>query len=233
MISDEELLCYYYEDGLSEEERRRVDAALAGDRVLEARYSALVKDLEHLSTGPLATATEVDKQRWHEAIEQAADDAASTGWASRSARAWMWGGALAASVLLGVGIGSRWDVPLGPNPGASAPLMAALDGDVLRRGLLVHVERAEVEMASLADLPVSQQSELIAQLVSQNRLFIRAAVDSDSPELARHLRAMELTLKQLMETQQSLLDANQLRQQLQFEMRMMLTRLERAPSNKA
>ena len=235
MIDDAQLLWFYYDDGLSDEEKQRISDALKADRLLAARYRALALELDGLQPASDAVASDLDRQRWHALIEDAAAESTRVRRRKRAAQWWIASGALAASLVIALGIGGQ----LGPSPStdpiARAPssVPGAADEGVFRRGLQVHMQSAETQLAGLGDLPASQQTELIAQMVSQNRLFIRVAEESNAPELARLLRAFEPILLRLMETEQAPVDADALLRQLRFEYRTMLTQLTQSTSNQA
>ena len=92
---------------------------------------------------------------------------------------------------------------------------------------------AESQLVAFSSLPQSEQSELIKTLVSQNRLFAKAAEETGAADLARLLRAFEPILLRLNETEKGPTDAEALRSQLGFEIRSLLTQLKRPSSNKA
>ncbi len=233
MIRDEQLLWYYYEDGLSDREREQISGALQTDELLAARYRELVSDLEALLPESGTTAPETSKHSWHRLIEDMAAEPSPGQRESRRFAPWIWSAGLAAAVVLGVGIGIQLEPPPEPGVADSTPIASAADDGTFRRGLQLHVQGASLQLASLSDLPESRQSELIDELVTQNRLFARAAEMNDAPELARLLRAFESVLLQLRDTEQAPRDADSLQRQLQFEFRAMLTQMERAPSKQA
>jgi hypothetical protein len=71
---------------------------------------------------------------------------------------------------------------------------------------------------------------LVLQIIQQNRLFEQAAERNDAGSLARVLRAFEPILLQLAATDIAPEDAVALREQLAFELKVMLTKLERDTS---
>ena len=66
---------------------------------------------------------------------------------------------------------------------------------------------------------------LVAQIVEQNRLFERAAVQNNSHKVARVLRAFEPILLRLASDDLAPEDAEALRAQLSFELQIVLTKL--------
>ena len=71
------------------------------------------------------------------------------------------------------------------------------------------------------------------QLIEQNRLFEQAAEHSNAQNLARVLRAFEPILLRLASEDIAPQDAEALREQLAFELQVMLTKLSGTPSEKA
>ncbi len=246
MISDEQLLWYYYGDGLSEEERKQIAQALQTDEYLAARFRDLQADLAALAPDTTAAAPEASKQRWHQLIEDAASAPDAPSHRSYRFAPWTWSAGLAAAVILGIGIGLQLDSPESSQPGspASTPVAAAEDPPSIaeeppategqhgafRRGLQVHMQSAGLQLASLPELPNARRSELIDEMVIQNRLFIKAAQLNGAPEFARLLRAFEPILLQLRDTGETPTELDSLQRQLQFEFRAMLTQIEKDPS---
>ena len=59
------------------------------------------------------------------------------------------------------------------------------------RGLQVHLRESRQELAGLPADADSERAMLITHMIQQNRMFERAAVQNDSEDLARVLRAFE------------------------------------------
>ena len=72
MISEETLTLYYYDDGLSGDERRLVEMALNEDTLLSARYTDLRRQLDRWAETDELTAPAHMKERWHDSIDRAA-----------------------------------------------------------------------------------------------------------------------------------------------------------------
>jgi DNA-binding FadR family transcriptional regulator len=74
------------------------------------------------------------------------------------------------------------------------------------------------------------RSLLVLQIIQQNRLFEQAAERNDADGLARVLRAFEPILMKLAAADITPEEAAALREQLAFELKVMLTKLERDTS---
>ena len=98
------------------------------------------------------------------------------------------------------------------------------------RGLQVHLRDTQLDLAAVPVDAAADRAELVMRIIQQNRLFERAAIDNDSDKLARVLRAFEPILLRLAADDIAPEDAESLRRQLAFELRVMLTILERDAS---
>ena len=72
MINEETLTLYYYDDGLSGSERRKIEAALQSNAELAAGYAKLCRELEQWREAEADPAPAHLKQRWHDSIDRAA-----------------------------------------------------------------------------------------------------------------------------------------------------------------
>src|SRR4051812_32128393 len=72
MITDDDLLLYYYRDGQDAAERARIGAALAQQPELAQRLHRLVARLDAAAAIPDVPVPAAVQQRWHAALEQAA-----------------------------------------------------------------------------------------------------------------------------------------------------------------
>ena len=242
-MNDDILTLYYYDDGLTAQERREVEAALAADPELAARYDVLRRQLRAL--GELSTteaAPAHSHARWHASIERAARQERY-----RSADrprpdlfhipSFFWGAAITAALVAGIAIGFM--LPDGGTPDGPAPRIAetATDPDrgatAFSRGLQVHLRESRNDIAELAYTAGADRALLILQIVEQNRLFERAADQRNSPEVARVLRAIEPVLLRLADDDISPAAAEALREQLAFELNVMLTKLSRDVSEES
>src|SRR5262245_51560297 len=89
MISDDDLLLYYYRDGLDAAERARIGTALAQQPELAQRLHRLVAQLDTVAEMPEIPVPPHIEQRWQNALERAAaTPAARTGSRFRSSFRW-------------------------------------------------------------------------------------------------------------------------------------------------
>ena len=224
-MNDDTLILYYYNDGLSDQERRQVTAALEADRELASRYEALRRELDGLANDTVDVPSHV-VQRMHDSVDRLARPVlVSTEKPRRSFSpfSFAWGAAVTAALAIGVGIGFS----LKPTPPDVMPSYS----DPFTRGMQVYLQDASAELATLPIAEADQRAQLIMHIVEQNRLFEQAAVHNDSQSLARVLRAFEPVLLQLATEDLAPEDAEALRAQLEFELNVMLTKLSRASSN--
>lgn len=175
------------------------------------------------------------RQRWHDSIDVAAQRELAE---QRKPRApfnftsFFWGAAITTALAVGIGIGVF--VPDGPLRVDTAGDVVANDNfarsDAFNRVLQVHLRDTQQNLASLPIDAIDDRAALVLQIVQQNRLFETAAKRNDADSLARVLRAFEPILLQLAGSDLAPADADALRAQLAFELRIMLTKLERSTS---
>ena len=72
-MNEETLTLYYYNDGLSDAERRDVESALAADPELARQYQALCRQLDGLADVEAQRAPAHLVERWHDIIDRAAE----------------------------------------------------------------------------------------------------------------------------------------------------------------
>lgn len=241
MISEETLTLYYYEDGLGERDRLEIEKALRTDDVLAARYSELCRQLDDWRDVPEIAAPSHTVQRWHDTIDRAAMLERQNAGQPRQVNfmSFFLGAAITAALAIGIGIGFWFATP---DPAAVVPdsSMAgrppATDRAVpasFTRGLELHLQESQWEIASLPVDNDADRALLAMQLIEQNRLFQRSATVNNSPELARVLRAFEPVLIRLASDELSPEEAIALREKLAFEMSVMLTKISRGTSKEA
>ena len=224
-MNEDTLILYYYNDGLSDRERRQVTAALDADPELASRYDALCRELDGLVDDVVDVPAHV-VQRMHDSIDRVARPvlvAADQPRRTFSPFSFAWGAAVTAALAIGVGIGFF----LKPAPPEIVPTYS----DAFTRGMQVYLQDASAELAALPITEVEERAQLIMHIVEQNRLFEQAAVQNDSHSLARVLRAFEPVLLQLATEDLAPEDAEALRAKLEFQLNVMLTKLSRASSN--
>lgn len=234
-MHDEKLILYYYEDGLSDLERRQVAVALENDAALAARYAELRRELVQLAAVGEQAVPAHAVQRWHDSIDRAAR--LEAGKASRpgttfSIASFVLGAAVTAALAIGIGIGAYFsanqstaplmDVQVAGNPAypqASVPSAFA-------RGLQVYLRDSRRDLSGLPLYPAEDRAVLVRGILEQNRLLERAADTRNSPALARVLRAFEPIVVRLADEDLTPQELEALRAQLAFELNVMLTKLE-------
>lgn len=170
-------------------------------------------------------------QQWHDSIERAA--ALERGKAQTAPSRWhpasvLLGMAMAATLAIGVGIGYFMADETSNDfaPGlqvADTPKAFNATPVSLSRGLQVHFRDSRDQILGFDDS--ADRTLLVLQIIEQNRLFESAASNSNSPKLARVLRAFEPILLRLAADDLAPADAEALRAQLAFELNVVLTKL--------
>jgi hypothetical protein len=238
MISDDELLLYYYRDGLDAAERARIGTALAQQPELAQRLHRLVAQLDTVAETPEVPVPPHIEQRWQSALARAAATAtpavATTG--SRIRTAFRWHtlamaatvAALAVFVTIQVSMQSRPDrIQAGndvPAPAAPAVAVETPEGAAYERGLKWHLANTEQRLASLDSAKPEERTRLIEAILEQNRMYALAAERANEPDLARVLRAFTPILETLQAEQRDA-DASDI-DQLSFELRVVQARLQ-------
>ena len=238
-MNDDTLLLYYYDDGLSAQERRDVEAAITADISVKARYEELRLELDGLDTGSDVEAPTHTVQRWHDSIERAAQREYVPSRKSSSPFNFMsffWGAAITTAVAVGIGIGVTMSgAPVATQTESAValvePVVTTQSSGAFARGLQVHLRDTQQGLATLPVQTAEGRTMLVLQIIQQNRLFERAAEQNSSDGLARVLRAFEPILLRLAAGDIAPEDADALRRQLAFELNVMLTKLERDTSN--
>lgn len=191
------------------------------DRVVAAHRAEIHKAPEHL------------KAQWHDAIDAAA--ALERDRARPAARGWhptsfFWGAAVTAALALGVAIGYFLSGEDHTAPSQGIPdVTVATVPPALDRGVQAYLRDSGRRIANLE--PGAHDTELVLQILEQNRLFEIAAEQNGSADLARVLRAFEPVLVQLAVADLAPAEAELLRARLQFRMQAVLTKLSAATSD--
>ena len=226
-MNEEKLILYYYNDGLSEHERREVEAAIHDDVAVAAQYDELCRQLNGFVETETPAVPSHTMQQWHDAIDREArlEHGREQQPRQRSFNgfSFAWGAAIAAALVLGVSL-----TMMRVDPGVEAP---AVTNSAFTRGVQVHFRDTYGQLAGLPVESAADRSELVLQMIQQNRLFERAAEQNDSADLARVLRAFEPILIRLAAEDITPHEAEALRAQLAFELNVMLTKLSRDSSN--
>ncbi len=171
------------------------------------------------------------QQRWHDSIDLAAQrEQTELRWSGRKFNfmSFFWGAAVSTALALGIGIG----VFLSGGPESIEPNEYVVHdrAGAFGRVLQVHLRDTRDDIASMPIDTPEDRTTLVLQIIQQNRLFEQAAERNDADSLARVLRAFEPILLKLAATDIAPEDAAALRKQLAFELKVMLTKLERDTS---
>jgi hypothetical protein len=230
MISDDELLLYYYRDGLDAAERARIGTALSQQPELAQRLHRLVAQLDTVAETPEVPVPPHIEQRWQNALARAPTSAtpAVTTTGSRFRATFRWQtlalaatvAVLAVLVTIQVSMPPREDrtqasndVPAPANPAAA-----------YERGLKWHLANTEQRLASLDSAKPEERARLIEAILEQNRMYALAAERANEPDLARVLRAFTPILETLQAGHRDA-DASDI-DQLSFELRVVQARLQ-------
>jgi len=225
MITDDELLLYYYRDGLDAAERVRIGAALSEQPELARRMQALVARLDAAAASPEVPVPEEVQQRWRVALERAAHaDEMRESPAPRRFFDFRWPVAAAAAfaivaltlIVQGVMRPSTEQVAE-----VATPVNKPADASAYERGLKVHLANTEQQLAELDDAKPEDRARLVESIIAQNRIYALAAERAGEPQLARVLRAFSPILETVAKGGDSSADIAQ----LNFELRVMQGRL--------
>lgn len=237
MISDNELLLYYYREGLDAAERERIATALSEQPELAARLHRLVARLDAAAMTPDVPVPEHVQQRWQAALDQAA--AASTVAFEKPQRErspmprWPFVAAAAAGVLLIVSLTLNLQSPRDGIVDPGSPTRIASTGtdasSAYERGLRLHLASTEVQLSNLDNASGEERERLIETIIAQNRLYAIAAERAGEPQLARVLRAFDPVLERLSVDRND--ETSDEVAQLTFEMNVMQARLAAARAN--
>ena len=228
MISDDELLLYYYRDGLDAADRARIGAALSEQPELARRMQALVARLDAAAASPEVPVPADVQQRWRVALERATDtDGQRETRAPRRFFDFRWPAA-AAAVLAIVALNLIFQVVYRPTPEQTADVAtpadvpATADASAYERGLKFHLASTERQLAGLDNAKPEDRARLVETIIAQNRMYALAAERAGEPQLARVLRAFAPILESLAHEGG---DYSANVAQLSFELRVMQGRL--------
>lgn len=233
-ISDDELLFFYWRDGLSETRNREIAKALQLDPTLQQRLASLSADLSALQAPLDSAADDVFSARLLRQLDQQTAVLKSSPALvarNRLRRYGPW--AAAAAVVLSVVIWrapNRVDSPSTEPPNTIAAT-ASEPGAALNRRVAVGLEQASLQLAGFDQLDETARQQLLNDWRNQNELFAAAAERSGDAQLARTLRAFGPLLDALDHDGAGNRDAAL--SQLEFEYTIMHTKLLRDPSKES
>jgi hypothetical protein len=203
-IRDEELVAYYWRDGLDPARRADIAAQLARSLELQTRYTVLVGELDALATAlPLQAQPEPDDgfeaRLWRRIDAHLPASRLATHRGRGGARTTPWRWAMAATLLVAVGAGYL----LGRHDAAREPALAQLSDDAASRllaaYLVSHFDNAERAFLIAAHSPEQDETarRLAEALLQSNRLYAQAAERAGKPQLAAFLREIDPVLREL------------------------------------
>lgn len=234
-MNDDTLTLYYYNDGLTREERQQIANLLATDQNIAKRYQALCQQLDRLSE-PAITAPPSDMvERWHDSLNRAVRAEAVVA-KKPVLHTWsfIWGAAITAALAIGIGIGVFISGDSPSLPATSDHLVASNpNSNAFVRGLQVHLRESEQGLSATPLSATADRTLLIMNIIEQNRRYEKVAEQNDSQSLARVLRAFDLVLVQLAAEDITPEEAEELQAKLLFELNVMLTKLSRDTSDES
>ena len=220
-ITDEQLWLYLYNGEPSAEMRAAIEHALERDERLRSRLADLQSEHQRLQNLPEHSVSAVQLTRWHEALDQHAEHEVHASKPERSR--WALFGppvlpvAAFGSLVLLIGITIGYWIH---QPGAPGSIESTHDR--FARALQIHLQAVSTELNA-----ANRESELLFELIAQNKRFIRAAKARGDDKLARMLRAFNLLL-----AESSMSEANDAsKARLLFELDVMQTKLNLEASN--
>jgi hypothetical protein len=226
MINDDELLLYYYRDGLDAADRARIGAALAEQPELAQRLHRLVARLDAAAALPEIPVPAHVQQRWQAALTAAGSKRAAP---ARRTFHTQWLAAAAAVVAIAVAVMFQVN-PLPPEQVAHdatpvpAPTGERVEGSAaFGNGLKVHLASTERQIENLGNASPEERARLVDAIIGQNKIYALAADRAGEPQLARVLRAFTPILQDVANGRSASTQGDLA--QLGFELRVMQARL--------
>jgi hypothetical protein len=225
MITDDELLLYYYRE-LETPERARIGAALAAQPELAQRLHRLVSRLDAAAASPEVPVPLPFQQRWEMALARAGQEPSRPVARRPLFSQPLWLGAVAAVLVVAFAAVFTFTRPdPATDPLTASRQLPASNGDEqsYENGLKWHLASTERQLASLGQASPEERTRLVETIIGQNRLYALAAERAGEPQLARVLRAFTPILEDVA-AGRSKSTAGDLAQ-LNFELRIMQARL--------
>jgi len=207
-ISDNDLILYFYRDGLDTGRIREIDDALLASPDLRARYTRLQQMLHAVDAEPVPEPDAQFSDRvWQRLDARIAAASPSTSWRTRlldtlhSLLVPRAAPAAAFMLLLAIGIGFYAGRSTAPQPDEIAQTRAnAMATRVLDAYVAEHLRATEgllLTAVNSDDAGLVGNRYLAASLVDSNRLYAQAATRSGNTRLADFLRQLEPVLLEL------------------------------------
>ncbi len=230
-LTDEQLLARYWQLDLSAEEIRQIDALIASDASVLARWRAIQCDLALLKPQSDVNIAPATLKRLQQQLRlHAQSGLAKPQWPKFAATS----AAGAAAVLLWMSlprtpmqnIGGTTDIAI------VSPVPAGQSSKELNRVSLravsLHLMEAQAMLAR-TDYQQTEQRELLADVLAQNQSFQQRAAQQGQADLARVLAALQPVLIELAKADQAELRGG-LIEQFEFESHALLTKLQQRSS---
>lgn len=198
MISDEDLLLYYYRDGLDAADRARIGAALSEQPELAQRLHRLVARLDAAASQPEVPVPAHIQRRWQVALEPAAEGHATREAPTRHRFFFdpRWQAAAAAVAVVALVLTIQVTMRSSPNqtaedavPPSTGTVASTNEASAYERGLRWHLASTERQLTTLESATPDERARLVETIIAQNRMYALAAERAGEPQLARVLRA--------------------------------------------
>jgi len=207
-ISDNDLILYFYRDGLDAGRIREIDDALFASPDLRARYTRLQQLLHAVDAEPVPEPdAQFSDRMWQRLDARIAAAGPSTSWRARlldTLHSLLLPRAALAAVfmlLLAIGIGFYAGRSTAPQPDEIAQTRAnAMATRVLDAYVAEHLRATEgllLTAVNSDNAGLVGNRDLAASLVDSNRLYAQAATRSGNTRLADFLRQLEPVLLEL------------------------------------
>ncbi len=232
-MNDEKLTFYYYNDGLTRDERQQIANLLATNPDVASRYRDISRQLDQLGEPASISPPSDMVERWHDSLNRAVQVEAREA-RNPALHSWSFllGVAVTAALAIGVGIGVLISDDQATQPVDTGSFAAnAPNTSAFVRGLQVHLRESEKNLSASPLTQTADRTTMIMNIIDQNRRYEKVAEQNDSRNLARVLRAFELVLVQLAADDITPQEAEELQTKLLFELNVVLTKLARKPSD--